>query len=59
MPAGLSSIGTSFGLEQVRARLATLYQDRATLTLQPVTDVNGDAQGGVLALITLPLTDTQ
>ena len=59
MPAGLAASGTSFGLEQVRARLATLYQDRATLTLQPVTAVNGDAQGGVLALITLPLTDNQ
>ncbi len=47
-----SAAGTSFGLEQVRARLATLYGTRATLTLQAATD----AQGGTLAHIELPLT---
>jgi hypothetical protein len=43
--------GTSFGLEQVRARLATLYGTRATLQLQAATD----AEGGTLAHIELPL----
>ena len=46
-----SPFGTSFGLEQVRARLATLYEGRATFTLQAADD----GRGGVLALITLPL----
>jgi signal transduction histidine kinase len=43
--------GTAFGLEQVRARLATLYGARATLVLQAATD----AEGGTLARIDLPL----
>jgi signal transduction histidine kinase len=43
--------GSRFGLEQVRSRLATLYGGRATLALQPA----GDAEGGALATITLPL----
>jgi hypothetical protein len=43
--------GTSFGLEQVRARLATLYGPRATLTLQPAAD----GEGGTLAHIDMPL----
>jgi LytS/YehU family sensor histidine kinase len=46
-----ASPGSSFGLEQVRARLATLYGAAAELTLQPVTDV----EGGVRASIRLPL----
>jgi LytS/YehU family sensor histidine kinase len=53
--AGLQALqpsgGTSFGLEQVRARLATLYGTRARLTLCPA----GDAEGGTLAHIELPL----
>jgi len=52
--AGLSdardSDGTRFGLVQVRERLATLYGDRASLTLQNA----GDADGGTLATIRLP-----
>jgi LytS/YehU family sensor histidine kinase len=43
--------GTAFGLEQVRARLATLYGARATLVLQAAAD----AEGGTLARIDLPL----
>jgi signal transduction histidine kinase len=43
--------GSGFGLEQVRARLATLYGDAASLSLQP----GADADGGTLALIRLPL----
>jgi CheY-like chemotaxis protein len=40
-----------FGLAHVRQRLATLYGQQATLTLQPATD--GD--GGTLALVRLPM----
>jgi two-component sensor histidine kinase len=43
--------GSSFGLEQVRTRLATLYGAQAGLTLEAATD----AEGGTLALIRLPL----
>ena len=39
------------GLEQVRTRLATLYGPRAALDLQAAPD----ADGGVLATVTLPL----
>jgi hypothetical protein len=46
--------GTAFGLEQVRTRLATLFGDRATFSLQPA----GDADGGTLATLQLPLTPT-
>jgi hypothetical protein len=46
-----ASAGTAFGLEQVRARLATLYGARATLVLQAVAD----ADGGTLARIDMPL----
>ncbi len=49
--AGLPT-NTSFGLEQVRARLATLYGPRATLVLQAAAD----ADGGTLAHIEMPLT---
>ena len=52
---GLGSVpsagSSKFGLEQVRARLATLYGNRATLNLQDATD----AHGGTLAVIELPL----
>jgi signal transduction histidine kinase len=49
--AGAAVAGTSFGLEQVRARLATLYGGNATLVLQ---DTPG-AEGGALATIQMPL----
>jgi LytS/YehU family sensor histidine kinase len=52
--SGATSDGTRFGLVQVRERLATLYGERATLTLQNA----GDADGGTLATIRLPLTPT-
>jgi len=42
---------TGFGLEQVRTRLATLYGERAALTLDPAVD----AEGGALVTLTLPL----
>ena len=40
-----------FGLRQVRERLATLYGQRASLTLQ---DAPGD-EGGALATVRMPL----
>jgi signal transduction histidine kinase len=46
--------GSSFGLEQVRTRLATLYGSAARLTLQAATD----AEGGVVAFIRMPLPPT-
>jgi hypothetical protein len=46
-----SAGGTSFGLAQVRERLATLYGERASLRLEPATD----SEGGALAVVTLPL----
>ena len=45
------SPGSSFGLEQVRARLATLYGEGASLVLQ---DAPG-AEGGALVTLLLPL----
>jgi LytS/YehU family sensor histidine kinase len=42
---------TSFGLRQIRERLATLYGDAASLTLNSA----GDADGGTLAIVRLPL----
>ena len=50
-PAASTAVGTAFGLEQVRARLTTLYGPRATLALQAA----GDAEGGTLAHIEIPL----
>lgn len=44
--------GTRFGLQQVRERLATMYGERASLTLQAA----GDAEGGTLAIVRLPIT---
>jgi Histidine kinase len=44
--------GTHFGLQQVRDRLATLYGDKASLQLADA----GDADGGVLATVRLPLS---
>jgi signal transduction histidine kinase len=53
--AGLSAAaaqsGTGFGLEQVRARLATQYGPAASLTLAPADD----ERGGTLACLRLPL----
>jgi len=43
--------GSRFGLRQVRERLAALFGQRASLTLQPAAD----AEGGVLASVRLPL----
>jgi hypothetical protein len=50
-----SEAGTSFGLEQVRQRLATLYGDRASLTLMAATSTTTDSAGGVVARVQLPL----
>lgn len=44
--------GTRFGLQQVRERLATLYGEGASLTLEPASD----AEGGALAIVRLPIT---
>jgi hypothetical protein len=49
--AGAAGEGTKFGLVQVRERLATLYGESASLTLQPAPD----AEGGALATIRLPV----
>ena len=46
---------TRFGLEQVRARLRTLYGDSADMKLLACED----AEGGALAVIELPLTPWQ
>jgi LytS/YehU family sensor histidine kinase len=48
---GASTGGTRFGLAQVRERLATLYPQRARVTLEPAAD----AEGGTVARIELPL----
>jgi sensor histidine kinase YesM len=44
--------GTSFGLRQVRERLATHYGDQASLSLSQA----GDVDGGTLAVVRLPLS---
>ncbi len=49
--AQTSGDGARFGLQQVRERLATLHGGAAALDLQPA----GDAEGGTLAIITLPI----
>ena len=51
LAASAGTDGTKFGLQQVRERLAALYGERATLTLQEAAD----DEGGTLARITLPL----
>jgi signal transduction histidine kinase len=43
--------GTCFGLEHVRERLATLYGDQASLSL----DTANDPDGGTLVTIRMPL----
>ena len=48
-PGGTPREGGGFGLVQVRERLATLYGDRARVTLEPA------AGGGTLATLRLPL----
>ena len=45
--------GSRFGLRQVRERLAALYGERASLTLQAARD----DQGGVLARVHMPMPD--
>ena len=45
--------GTRFGLAQVRQRLQTLYGAAGTLALRPAPD----ADGGVLAVVELPVAD--
>jgi sensor histidine kinase YesM len=50
--AAATGTGGGFGLVQVRERLATVYGDRASLTLQAA----GDAEGGTLATLRLPLS---
>jgi len=52
--AGPALDGTRFGLVQVRERLAGLYGSNASLTLQDA----GDAEGGTLAVVRLPLATT-
>jgi LytS/YehU family sensor histidine kinase len=47
--------GSRFGLRQVRERLAALYGDRASLTLQAARD----DQGGVLARVHMPMPDAR
>ena len=43
--------GTRFGLQQVRERLASLYGERASLSLAAAED----AEGGTLAVVRLPI----
>jgi signal transduction histidine kinase len=50
-PPAAAPVGTSFGLTQVRERLATLHGAAASLQLSPAPD----AQGGTLVSIHLPL----
>ncbi len=50
---GLADKGTSFGLEQVQKRLATLYGERASLRLAAASD----GQGGTVANVQIPLTN--
>jgi hypothetical protein len=52
-PQGVATgVGTGFGLEQVRTRLAALYGDKASLTVQAASD----GEGGSEALIVLPIS---
>ncbi|MBI5257564.1 MAG: histidine kinase [Burkholderiales bacterium] len=54
-PAGAPGAGgTHYGLAHVRERLAALYGERGMLRLQPAPG----AEGGTLAIVTLPLPDT-
>ena len=53
LPAGAASGDSGFGLQQVRERLAVACGERARLTLEPA----GDADGGTLAIVQLPLAD--
>jgi signal transduction histidine kinase len=48
---GAPASGSSFGLEQVRARLTTLYGARARFSLESVAD----GEGGVCACLWIPL----
>jgi LytS/YehU family sensor histidine kinase len=49
------SDGANFGVEQVRSRLRTLHGDRASFTLARCDD----AEGGTLAVVSLPLSSRQ
>jgi sensor histidine kinase YesM len=51
---GVANDGTHFGMSQVRERLATLYGEVAGVTLAPA----GDAEGGVIATVRIPLNRT-
>jgi sensor histidine kinase YesM len=51
--SGSNDKGTSFGLEQVQKRLATLYGERASLRLEAASD----GQGGTVANVQIPLTN--
>ena len=51
LPAGGAVREGSFGVQQVRERLATLYGARASLNIEPPAD----AEGGTLATIVLPM----
>jgi LytS/YehU family sensor histidine kinase len=53
LPAAGAVRDGSFGLAQVRERLATLYGERASVTLEAA----GDAEGGTRATVRLPVTE--
>ena len=55
---GLSALpgdGTRFGLQQVRARLSTLYGSAASLELATLAATAADPEGGTLATVRIPL----
>jgi hypothetical protein len=52
--AGPVDGGSSFGMEQVRSRLSTLFGDRASLSLQAAPG----AEGGALATLQMPCPST-
>lgn len=54
LPSALPEASTGFGLDQVRKRLATVYDDRASLVIGPAV---GD-EGGTLAVVSLPFDPT-
>jgi sensor histidine kinase YesM len=51
LPHSNPASGSSFGLEQVRARLTTLYGARARFSLEAATD----GEGGACACLWLPV----
>lgn len=50
--AAAATAGTQFGLQQVRARLRTLYGAQASLQIEAAADT----EGGTVATLTLPLS---